>query len=68
MARIIEGCKNHYTEETLFDYFMEREEDMENCSKEDMENCSNCPNLRYVGGTMTCAMMERITSREEERK
>lgn len=60
MARIIEGCKNHYTEETLFDYFMEREEDM--------ENCSNCPKLRYVGGTMTCAMMERITSREEERK
>ena len=32
MARIIAGCKNHYTEETLFDYFMEREEDMENCS------------------------------------
>ena len=60
MARITAGCKNHYTEETLFDYFMEREEDM--------ENCSNCPNLRYVGGTMTCAMMERITNKDDERK
>lgn len=43
---LIPGCKNHYTRESIYDYFME--------SEEDTQRCSGCKNLIYVSGTMSC--------------
>ena len=45
-------CPNGYTKESIFDYFMEREEDS--------DVCKNCKNLSYRYGTMTCSLMDKI--------
>lgn len=39
-------CKNHYTNENIYDLFME--------STEETQICQNCPNLVYVDGIMSC--------------
>lgn len=51
-TKTIPGCANHYTSENIYDLFME--------SDEDASNCNNCPNLQYVGGTMTCKQLTKI--------
>lgn len=47
------NCPNHYTEHSIYDLFME--------SEEETSVCSSCPNLRYVAGTMTCKYLDRTT-------
>ena len=37
---IIPGCANHYTKGTIYDLFMENEEDV--------SRCNGCSNLQYV--------------------
>ena len=54
---IIPGCANHYTKGTIYDLFME--------SEEDANRCNGCANLQYVAGTMTCRELTKI--REDER-
>lgn len=54
---LIPGCANHYTKGNIYDLFME--------SDEDVSRCNGCPNLQYVGGTMTCKELTKV--REVER-
>lgn len=46
---LLPNCKNNYTNETVYDLFME--------SHEDSDNCKNCPNLVYIDGLMSCRYM-----------
>lgn len=50
------GCLNHYTEHSIYDLFME--------SEEEVSVCGNCPHLRYITGTMTCKYLDS-TRRDE---
>lgn len=45
-------CPNEYTKVTIFDYFMEREEDI--------ETCKNCSHLCYVTGTISCELLNQL--------
>lgn len=47
---VLKDCQNHYTEHSIYDLFME--------SEEDTQRCTGCPNLQYVSGTMTCKYLD----------
>lgn len=47
------NCPNNYTKESIFDLFMEREEDIEICKK--------CTNLCYVSGTLSCVLLNQLS-------
>ena len=47
---VLKDCQNHYTEHSIYDLFME--------SEEDTQRCTGCPNLQYVCGTMTCKYLD----------
>lgn len=47
---VLKDCPNHYTEHSIYDLFME--------SDEDVQRCTGCPNLQYVTGTMTCKYLD----------
>ena len=49
------GCKNHYSKESIFDLFME--------SDEDMERCKGCDKFQYISGTMTCKYLNQLSER-----
>ena len=37
---LLKGCQNHYTEHSIYDLFME--------SEEDAQRCTGCLNLQYI--------------------
>lgn len=47
---VLKDCQNHYTEHSIYDLFME--------SEEDAQRCTGCPNLQYICGTMTCKYLD----------
>ena len=47
---VLKDCQNHYTEHSIYDLFME--------SEEDVQRCTGCPNLQYNCGTMTCKYLD----------
>lgn len=53
---VLKNCANHYTEHSIYDLFME--------SEEDVQRCTGCPNLLYITGTMTCKYLD--TTRREK--
>ena len=44
--KVVEGCKNQYTQDEIDNYFGE--------SEDSVRGCNGCPNFQYVNGLCTC--------------
>jgi hypothetical protein len=58
MAQVINGCKNRYTTETLYEHF--------GTNDYEMETCGSCENMCYRGGIISCKFITGEKQVEEE--